>query len=90
MELREAAMELQEENLSLREKVSHLESQIKKAKDLKLKDEAYWIDGDTVPFCQVCFDKDGKLIHLLDGKDLAVIGNVPCAIGCSERNMNLL
>jgi hypothetical protein len=68
MELREAAMELQEENLSLREKVSILEAQLKKAKELELRQGVYWMAGDGVPFCQFCYDKDGKLIHLEDGR----------------------
>lgn len=64
MELREAAMELQEENLGLREKVADLEAQIKRTKELKLTQGVYWREGDTVPLCQVCYDKDSKLIHL--------------------------
>jgi len=68
MELREAAIELQEDNLKLREKVSQLEAQIKRSKDLRLENESYRLENDPVPFCQVCYDNDKKLIHLLDAK----------------------
>ena len=68
MELREAAIELQEENLLLREKVAGLEGQLNKSKDLKLSGGIYWLLEDSTPFCQVCYDKDKKLIHLQNAK----------------------
>ena len=68
MELREAAIELQEENLVLREKVSKLEEQLNKSRNLNLVGGIYWLAGDLTPFCQICYDKDQKLIHLQNAR----------------------
>lgn len=73
MELREAVMELQEENLSLREQVTHLRSEIAKKEELEFDGAIYWkkdSDGRRIgPYCQKCFDADGKLIRLQDYQD---------------------
>jgi hypothetical protein len=83
MELREAAMELQEENLKLRERVNQMEAELKVSKTLKFRDEAYWLDDDTVPFCHVCYDRDRKMIHLHDASPFGFQWKCPV---CKEHS----
>lgn len=72
MALREAAIELKEENLELRERLNKLEAESKLQKSLQFRDGAYWHEGDPHPFCHVCYDKDQKMIRLHDAKPSGV------------------
>jgi hypothetical protein len=72
MELREAALALQEENLSLREKVKALEDSLAIKGQLRFDRSVYWLRGDGSeegPFCQLCYDVEGKLVRLRDWDD---------------------
>jgi ribosomal protein L37AE/L43A len=67
MELREGALSLQEENIKLKERISELESKLNKKKEVQYEAPFYWemIDGKKEgPFCQKCYDSDGKIIRL--------------------------
>ena len=71
MELREAALRLQEENLSLREKLKHFEMDADSCRDMYFDRGVYWLrtptdDGTNLvgPFCQVCHDKDLRPVRL--------------------------
>ena len=71
MKLREGALELQEENLKLteenrdfRREVEKLSKQLDFIKSLKFVKPAYYAEGDAVPFCPVCYERDNKAIHL--------------------------
>ena len=64
MELRAAAMELQEENLALRERVKLLELDLQQRRNLKHERALYWMEGDKVPFCPHCRENSDKLVHL--------------------------
>ena len=68
--LREAAMELQEENAELKEKIGRLEEELKDR--LVFEKGVYYLkEGDTKegPYCQRCYDKDTKLVRLQDDGD---------------------
>jgi len=72
MELREAAIQLQEENLELRQQAKALEEQIALRAKVTWEKPYYWTDENGKrdgPYCQTCYDKDGKLIRLQDGKE---------------------
>jgi hypothetical protein len=75
MELRVGALELQEENLKLRELVKQLEGELTLANDLAFESSTglYWLqksgDSRDGPFCAVCYDKDKKLVRLQDGRN---------------------
>lgn len=67
MDLREAAMQLQEENHELRAQVRSLEDALKVKASLTWDKPYYWqVDGGQKdgPYCQVCYDKEGLLIRL--------------------------
>lgn len=72
MELREAVIELQEENLVLRQEATDLRSQLKLKGEVQFDGAVYWRieDGNRIgPYCQRCFDAEGKLIRLQDYRD---------------------
>ena len=69
MELREAVIELQEENLALRQEATELRSQLKLKGEVQFDGAVYWRveEGNRIgPYCQRCFDVEGKLIRLQD------------------------
>jgi hypothetical protein len=72
MELREAVIELQEQNLVLRQETADLRAQVKLREEVQFDGAVYWRieEGKRIgPFCQRCFDADGKLIRLQDYDD---------------------
>lgn len=64
MDLRVAAVDLQEENLRLREQVKQLDEQLRLTSAMVFKKPFYYHDGDDTPYCPVCWEKDRKSIHL--------------------------
>ena len=68
LELREALVDQSEEALSLREQNAKLKSQLELRNQLKYDAPNYYLsksDGTKDgPFCQVCSDKDNKLMRL--------------------------
>jgi len=70
LKLREAALELQEENLALREQIKKLHEEKSTGVSLELSQGVYWQleDGERVgPFCPYCYDAHHRLAQLLDG-----------------------
>ena len=69
MKLRQEALNVQEENLALRQRVSELEYEKTQAQEMEFEGEVYWRtleDGDRDgPFCQRCFDVDKRLVRLV-------------------------
>jgi len=67
--LREEAVALQEENVALKTKVSELEEKLYIKENIDFRNGVYWLkegDEENGPFCQKCYDSDGKLIRLQD------------------------
>jgi hypothetical protein len=68
MEYRQALHDLQEENLELRTKVKDLEEKLEIKGKVIYEAPFYSVVSDDGkkdgPFCQVCYDKDKKLIRL--------------------------
>lgn len=70
LKLREAALDLQEENLALREEIKNLREQKSGRVELEFVDGVYWRleGGERVgPFCPRCYAEDRHLSELLDG-----------------------
>jgi len=70
MELREAALECREENLTLKGRIRELEEQLSNQEQMHFDGRIYWkgkrgVRGpDNGPYCPACYEKDGKLIRL--------------------------
>lgn len=67
MSLREGLLEVQEENLTLREKVKTLESQLSLSNDYLFVEDVYWKNCHTSrigPFCPACMDDRKKAIRI--------------------------
>jgi hypothetical protein len=72
MELRGAAIDLQGENLRLTEElrdanatIAKLEEKLDERANLRHEPPVYYREGDNIPFCQVCLERDDKLSHLI-------------------------
>ena len=64
MELREAALTIQEENLELRKRVGKLENRIGLTEAMEFRKPFYFRTGDANAHCPVCWEKDKLAIHL--------------------------
>ncbi len=71
MELREAVMALQEENIWLKQKLEQAELESDVSRNMHFDKGIYWLrrptdDGTNRdgPFCQVCYDRDRKPVRL--------------------------
>jgi hypothetical protein len=67
MELREMCITLQEENHNLRRRITELENILSISKRLMWEAPYYWVKSGEAkegPFCQVCYDKEKRLIRL--------------------------
>lgn len=88
IELRQAALDLQEENARLREKLSEAESKLDLQARLTFDGRAYWLNFDTPqttgPFCQRCYDVEGKMVRLHDQEAYAGSRVWHCH-GCKEQ-----
>jgi len=70
MSLREAAIELQDENQVLRDKILLLEKELEIKAKLEWEKPYYFLvdkDEKEGPYCQLCYDKEHKLIRLQGG-----------------------
>lgn len=67
MVLREGALQLQEENLALREQAKALQERLGNQTQLSYENGAYWRRGEEQrdgPFCQRCFDAEGLVVRV--------------------------
>ncbi|WP_321528846.1 hypothetical protein [Sedimenticola selenatireducens] len=73
MELREACLELQEENHVLKSKISSLEKELEFKADLTFDGVAYWLNKKKTdgPICQPCYDSKGLSAKLHESTDFA-------------------
>lgn len=65
--LADIKIELSEVQVSQREKeekILELEKLLSKKEKVAFKKDMYWMEGDEIPFCKVCFEKDAKYHHL--------------------------
>lgn len=73
MELREGALELQEQNIALTEQVAQLEAALQLQGEMIFKRTVYWRECEGAepvgPFCSTCYDNEGKTIRLHDWDD---------------------
>lgn len=68
--IREELLKLQDENQDLKKRVSELDEKLKTKAVVKWKVPFYWAcenEEEDGPFCQKCYDADGKLIRVQGG-----------------------
>jgi len=70
MELREAAIELQEENFTLKAKVKELEEALSFKGQLQRVNNVYYAQSNGTrvggPYCLACWDGDRKLVNVME------------------------
>ena len=64
MELREAVVELQEENAEQRRRMESLETQLAFNNSLRFESPFYFAEGDPVPYCPRFWEANRKAVHL--------------------------
>jgi D-serine dehydratase len=65
--LADAKLELAEVQDLIREKdqeISSLKSKLEQKEAITYDGKFYWMKGDSVPFCAVCYERDGRYSHL--------------------------
>ena len=88
MELREEALALQEENLNLRMHIQELEQKASRREEIVFEGEAYWrkqTNGNGEghrdgPFCQKCYDIQGKLVRLQNATHIVACRDWLCVV----------
>lgn len=65
VELEGDIIELTRQIRSLEEKNEKLEKKLSLSKKMNYKKPYYFQEGDEVPFCPLCYERDGKPIHLV-------------------------
>ncbi|MEW8684021.1 MAG: hypothetical protein AB2536_19155 [Candidatus Thiodiazotropha endolucinida] len=63
-DLREALIDVKDENIDLKQQIKELEESIDQKQNMSLSSGIYWSEGEDEPYCQVCYERDSKLIHL--------------------------
>ena len=72
MELREAALDLEEENRTLKDRIRELEEELRIKGNMVYEKPSYWLVDDNDkdgPFCQKCYDSGKKVIRLQGGNN---------------------
>ena len=64
MELREACVELEDENHELKKRLKILEDALSFKGTLEFKAPFYYQKGDATPYCPRCWEKEQEGIHL--------------------------
>jgi hypothetical protein len=61
--------ELTREKRRLEDRVEELERALKLKNTMKFKAPLYYQEGDEVPFCPACYEKDGRAVHVVKNDD---------------------
>jgi antitoxin component of RelBE/YafQ-DinJ toxin-antitoxin module len=70
--IREELLRVQDENQDLKKQIKELEENLDLKSKMKWKVPFYWLeenDKEDGPFCQKCYDTDGKLIRVQGGSN---------------------
>jgi len=65
LQLKEAISRLMDENKELKRQLEQQQLALVAVKIRQVGETNYYFQGDDGPFCQVCYDKDNKLVKLL-------------------------
>ena len=64
IELEGQLIDLTREKRELEERCSTLEKELAFSKTLTFNAPVYYSEGDATPYCPICWEKDGKALHL--------------------------
>lgn len=64
VELEGQLIELTHEKREFEERCDRLEKQLAFSKTLTFKAPVYYAEGDSTPYCPICWEKDAKALHL--------------------------
>ena len=64
LDLQSSIFELSDENMGLKEKIKSLEELQSISEKMTFRDQLYYMNGDSEPFCPRCWDSEKKSIHL--------------------------
>ncbi len=70
VDLQADAVNLEQENLRLREQVANLEKKWEIQEDLAFRDNMYWRSSGEGPYCVPCWDNHRKLMRMAGNGDL--------------------
>lgn len=59
-----ASAELSSENIQLKDRVRELDSRLKFKESIALRHQVLWSEGDSTPYCRVCWENAEKALHL--------------------------
>ena len=88
MELREQALALQEEILTLRMRIQEMEQKASRRDEIFFEGDGYWrkqVNGHSQggkdgPFCQKCYDIQGKLVRLQNSTHMVACRDWLCVV----------
>jgi hypothetical protein len=61
--------ELTREKRRLEDKVEELDRNLKLRNAMRFKAPFYYQQGDEIPFCAACYEKDGRAVHVAKSDD---------------------
>lgn len=79
LELRIEINEINEERLKLQLKVSELEERLAMKDQMTFREPFWYREGDNVPHCSACFEKDSRPVHMVS-LDHSADGRFQCPV----------
>jgi rubrerythrin len=76
LEAEDQVREVTQEKRRLEDRVEELERALKLKNTMKFKAPFYYQEGDEVPFCPACYEKDGRAVHVVKNDDAEWYCNV--------------
>ncbi len=86
LELQGKFGDLQREKEELELELSRLRLSAASRDTFRFKDSVYWKEGDSTPFCPICWEREGKQIHLTGPHHARSLGRF---FSCSVCGANL-
>jgi hypothetical protein len=62
-------MELTREKRQAEQKIEELQAQLALKTKMTFRQPFYYQEGDSVPFCAACYEKDGRPVHVVKSDD---------------------
>ena len=66
-------MELSEKNGTQKEEIKHLNELMKITNKMTFRDQLYYMDGDSEPFCPRCWDSEKKRFIFIEMEPVTII-----------------